>query len=188
MAKLSKKEIRLLTLFLSALFLAGNVIALKSYLTGVKLSQAQIKTFGDKRQEIDALLSDRLYWEERQQWMEVHQPQLSEPGEAQGELISDLQHFARERGITILEQVILEPSHKAPFQKIAVRLKLSAPMRDLVEWLAEIQSPDAFYVVEQMLITPDIRSKEEEQPVICTFQVAKLYRSAHGVPQERRGR
>lgn len=186
MAKLSSKELRLLVLFCGAIFLALNVILLKQMLTSVKRSQLQIKTFTTKREEIQALLSDREYWEERQQWMEIHQPQLSEPGEAQGELIAHLQKFARERGITILEQTILEPSQQPPFRKIAVRLKLTAPMQDMVEWLAEIQSPDGFYVVEQMLIAPDQRSKEEEKPVICTFQVAKLYRSDHqGVEDNR---
>ncbi len=179
MAKLSKKETRLLVIFLSVIFFAGNVIALKTFMGGVTLAKTQIRTLTEQKQGIDALLGDRAYWEERQKWMEDHQPVIGDMGEAQGELIETLQKLARARGITILEQRIMEPNPKLQYKRISVMLKVIAPMSDLVDWLAEIQSPEAFHIVEQLTLALDLKSKEEELPVICTLQVGRLYQS-HG--------
>ena len=180
MARLSKKEARLLLIFSTVLFFAANVIVLKRYLTAVRAARTQLAAFSAQRQTIDALLSDRAYWEERQQWLEQHQPVLDEIGAAQGELIQTLQRFARDRGITILEQTLLAPVAKPQYREVAVKLKLTAPMRDMMEWLATIQAPEAFYSVDQLSLTLDTRSKEEELPVLCTLQVGRLYRADRG--------
>jgi len=177
MARISKKEKRLLIAFLSVLFFVGNVIALKKYLDGTRLAKTQIKTLIEQKQGIDALLSDREYWEERQRWMESHQPDIGDLGEAQGEMIESLQRQARARGITILEQRIIDPKPKQQYPRISVMLKVVAPMADVVGWLSEIQSPESFRIVEQLTLNLDTRSREEELPVICTLQVGRLYHS-----------
>ena len=112
--------------------------------------------------------------------MEAHQPVIGDLGEAQGELIETLQKLARGRGITILEQRIMEHNPKQQYRRISVMLKVVAPMADVVEWLAEIQSPEAFHIVEQMTLALDLKSKEEELPVVCTLQVGQLYQPKNG--------
>jgi|GEM_PF-1629099 len=181
MAKLSKKEIRLLAIFLSVLAFAGNVIALKFYISGVRLARTQIATLTEQRQQIDALLADRAYWEERQQWMKEHQPSIRDMGEAQGELIERLQRTARNRGLTILEQRMPDQNRKQQPPRISAMLKVSAPMADVVGWLAEVQSPEAFLIVEQLTLSLDLKSNEEELPVVCTLQVGLLYQPEGGM-------
>jgi hypothetical protein len=126
------------------------------------------------------LLSDREYWEERQNWMKSHQPRIEDFGEAQGEMLESLQEDARARGITVLEQRILDPQAKQQYPRISVFLKVVAPMSDVVAWLSEIQSPESFRIVEQLSLTLDARSKEEELPVICSLQVGRLYQGGNG--------
>lgn len=175
MAKLSKKELRLLLLFSGTLFFAVNVIALKSYITSQRAVKADIARLTLERQNIDALLSDRDYWRERQEWLDANQPGLENVGAAQGELIQALQSVARDRGITILDQTILEPVFQTHYQEIAVKLKLTASFEDMVGWLADIQAPDRFYIVNQLQLSIDTRSQELEPPAVCTIQVGRLY-------------
>lgn len=182
MARLSKKETRLLLAFSATIFCAVNVIALKSYLTALTGARSRLTAYSSQRQTIDALLSDRAYWEDRQRWLDEHQPELENSGAAQGALIETLQKVARDRGITILEQTILEPTVKPYYQEISVRLKLTAPMKEMVAWLAEIQAPERFYVVDQLSLSVDTKSKEVELPALCTLQVGRLYRSQPAKP------
>ena len=179
MAKLSKKEKRLLVAFISILLLVGNVIGLKKYLDGVRLAKMQIKTLTEQKEGINALLSDREYWEERQNWMKSHQPQIADLGEAQGEMLESLQEEARARGITVLEQRILDPQTKQQYPRISVFLKVVGPMSDIVSWLSEIQAPESFRIVENLSLALDTRSKEEELPVICTLQIGRLYHAGN---------
>ncbi len=178
MAGISRKEGRLLAMFLGVLFFAGNVIALKSYLGGTKQARLQIRALTEQRQNIDALLSDRDYWEQRRQWMREHQPTIDDPGAAQGELLDQLQREARALGLTILEQRIVDSRGKQQASQVSVMLKVSAPMESLVQWLAGVQSPEAFRVVEQLTLSLDLRSREEEIPVVCTLQVGRLSQPA----------
>lgn len=176
MARLSKKELRLLAAFLATTFVAGNVLALKGYLSSLKTARVRIATVSGERESVDSLLSDRDYWEERERWLQEHQPQLEDAGASLGSLIETLQKGARECGITILEQTIVEPSGKSHYKQASVRLKLTAPMKQMIDWLAGIQAPERFYVVSQFALNLDTRSKEEEQPAICIVQVERLYR------------
>lgn len=176
MARLSKKELRLLVAFLATIFVAGNVLALKGYLSSLKVARSRIAAVASQRESVDLLLSDRAYWEERERWIEEHQPQLEDAGASLGSLIETLQKGAREGGITILEQTIVEPSGKSPYQQASIRLKLRAPMKEMIDWLAGIQAPERFYVISQFALSIDSRSKEDEPPAICTVQVGRLYR------------
>jgi len=176
MARLSKKELRLLVAFLATIFVAGNVLVLKGYLSSLKTARARIAAVSSQRESVDLLLSDRDYWEERERWLEEHQPQLDDAGASLGSLIETLQKGARENGITILEQTIVEPSGKSRYHQASVRLKLTAPMEEMIGWLAGIQAPERFYVISQFALSVDTRSKEEEPPAICTVQVGRLYR------------
>ncbi len=175
MARLSKKETRLLLAFSITIFLAVNMLAMKRYLTSLTLVRSQVRAYTAQRQKIDGLLSDRAYWQERQQWLAEHQPSLDNTGAAQGTLIETLQKAARDGGITILDQTILEPSIKPYYQAISVKLKVTAPMKDMVNWLAEIQAPERFLSIDALSVTVDPRSKELDPPAICTLQVACLY-------------
>lgn len=176
MARLSKKELRLLIAFLATIFVAGNVLSLKGYLSALKGARSRIAAYTSQREGIDALLADRQYWEERQRWIEEHQPEIKDAGAAQGALIESLQKSARERGITILEQTILEPAVKPQYHEVFVRLKLKAPMNEMIAWLAEIQAPERFTVINQFALSVDARNQEEEPLALCTMQVGRLHR------------
>lgn len=183
MARLNKKELRLAILFASTLFFAGNVTALKRYITALSTARTQLATYSTQRQEIDILLSDREYWETRQHWLDEHQPLLDNPGAAQGELIETIQRVARDRGITILDQTIMEPSSQPHFQEVSAKLKLSARLEDMVSWLAEIQSPERFTIINQLTLSIDSKSKEMELPALCTLQVGRLYSPNPATPK-----
>ena len=175
MAKLSKKELRLLFVFAGTIFFAVNVIALRSYLTALRTVRADLARLTLERQNINVLLADRDYWRERQAWLNEHQPILENVGAAQGELIQSLQSVARDRGIIILDQTILEPVFQAQYQEISAKLKLTAPIEDMVGWLADIQAPERFAIVNQLQLSIDSRNREEDPPAICTVQVGRMY-------------
>ncbi|MEI6350149.1 MAG: GspMb/PilO family protein [Verrucomicrobiota bacterium] len=175
MAKLSKKELKLLALFAGTVFFAVNVMALKGYVTSLRAVRADLAKLTLDRQNIDGLLSDRDYWRERQRWLDAHEPNLDNVGAAQGELIQTLQSVARDRGITILDQTILEPVFQSQYQEIAAKFKLTAAFQDMVGWLADIQAPERFYIVNQLQLSIDTRSQEEDPPAICTIQVGRVY-------------
>jgi len=90
---------------------------------------------------------------------------------------------ARDRGIKILEQTIMEPSIQPHFEEISAKLKLSARMEDIVAWLADIQAPERFYVINQLSLSLDMTSKEMELPALCTLQVGRLYSPKPVIPQ-----
>ena len=175
MAKLSKKELRLLTVFSVTVFFAVNVIALKGYITSLRAVRADLAKLALDRQSIDGLLSDRDYWRERQRWLDAHEPCLENVGAAQGDLIQTLQNVARDRGITILDQTILEPAFQPQYQEISAKFKLTAAFQDMVGWLADIQSPERFFIVNQLQLSIDTRSQEEDPPATCTIQVGRIY-------------
>lgn len=183
MARLNNKELRLAIIFASTIFLAVNVTALKRYITALSTARTQLATCSNQRQEIDILLSDRDYWEERQRWLDEHQPLLENSGAAQGELIETIQRVARDRGITILEQTILEPTFQPYFQEVSAKLKLTARLEDIVSWLAEIQAPERFYLINQLSLSIDTKSKNMELPALCTLQVGRLYSASQSKPK-----
>ena len=69
------------------------------------------------------------------------------------------------------------------YQEVSVKLKLSARLEDMVSWLAEIQAPERFYIINQLVLNMDAKSRELELPSLCTLQVGRLYSTKPAPPQ-----
>jgi hypothetical protein len=121
-----------------------------------------------------AAAADLAYWGRRVAWLDEHMPSMGDSGEAQSQLLEDLQASAAERKLRLREPTLLKPEGGAHHHELAVTVRAQGPDEAVFRWLAEFQSPEKFQAVKRLVLTPDERRGEPEME--CTVTVARWFK------------
>jgi hypothetical protein len=169
--KLTKSERRLLIMFGLAVFVMANFYGI-SYLldTESELNQRLGELEGTAKTN-QIWLREKQFWLTRKQWIEHQQPRVNASEVPQSELLQAMTASAQANQLVIQEQSFAESRNTPNYQSVAVRLKLSGNLENVVKWLAELQQPEKFQAVTSFTL------KSEEQPpkVNLELEVARWY-------------
>jgi len=169
--RLTKSEKRLTLILCIAVFAMANFYGL-SYL--MDLHSSLSKDLGDLRGEErtnEVWLKEKSLWLQRKQWIDRNQPRIRSSQVPQSELLQSLTSTAAANHLEIQEQGFGANSSTQSYQSVAVRLKLSGSLQDVIKWLVQIQQPELFQAVTSF----SLKSANEPPTVSLELEVARWY-------------
>jgi hypothetical protein len=121
---------------------------------------------------MQALMTERDVWVERDAWMAGKQPRLEKPGGAGVALLEETKKVADSHSVQIKDQVIGTPENRPPnYQSVAVQFKTTSTWSDLVDFLKEMQAPERFIVFEK----GGVKLEADKAKFEGDFRVAKWF-------------
>lgn len=171
MRKLATNERRLLIFFLSAVFLAINLLAARAWMGWRASLVSQISA-------LESQLAEAQVWAEgaaaigpAREWMVAHPPQESTPDQASTGLLNTLRGAAEGAGLKVTEENLLPAAPVATGNAVTLQTKLSGPFPGVAKALFSLQSPTAWRSVPKLTI----RSDAEPPNVLVDMEVRQYY-------------
>ncbi len=169
--KWTKNEVRLTWLFAIAVFVTANF-----YLVGYLLDRhselaQKIGELSATRESDLTWLRERSLWLRRKQWLDAKQPKVKPSDVPQSDLLESLTKSAADHQLQIQEQGFGEATNSAFYRAVAVRLKLSGTLENVMKWLAAVQQPEHF----QAITSFSLKSENEPPSVSLELEVARWY-------------
>lgn len=150
MRRLTASERRLALILGLLLFTVANLV-LWNYLTSLRSELITEKARQSSAQmEHRTWLGQRDLWNQRMEWLEKNQPGATSPSA----LLESVQQAAQKHGIEIKDPKLVSPNRQPLYLEIAVGLSAFGTMEKLTAWLSEIQRPDVFRLLKQLVIKP----------------------------------
>jgi hypothetical protein len=178
MRSLNKNEKRLLILCVTTIFIVANVIVLKHWITGIQFKQKQIALLEGELRAIELLRMEEDLWLARQAWLDANMPDLTSAGRRQGELLEQFQQAAAATSIEISNQKLNAVELGRFNRKVSVSLRASGPEESIHKWLAGVQSPTSFTLIESLDLRFNQRRSEQEETnyLDCSVTVARRFK------------
>ena len=178
MRTLTNREKKLAVMFGAMLFLLVNLIGVITLWKRQAAFAANLLDLRNERIAANSLLSQKVMWRQRAAWLDAHLPVLKSAGEANAELLDTLTASAAKHSVTVIDQGFTEPdtAHKADYQEIAVKLKISGGKDAITQWLWEIQQPEKFQAIPSLSMKLD--SETAASKIVCEIIVARYYAPA----------
>jgi len=168
--KQSEKKLAIVFVFLLAI-IGGLVLFQQLQGWSVRLN-SQDTQLNLKEQEAGILMDQGPLWQEREAWLNAHQPPLVSELEADEQLKETVKKKAAEAGVQVLGNQ-LQPPVKGPYyEQHGVTLTVTGDLKAVMRWVYSLQSPTEFRVVPSIKITPD---KKDPSKVVCAIQFWKWY-------------
>jgi hypothetical protein len=169
--KLTKSERRLGLILGLSVFVMLNFYGI-SYLLDEHASLAQkISELQGQQRSNELWLRERGLWLGRKEWLDAKQPHVPTGAAAQSELLESLTKAAKDHALTIEEQSFGETTNTADYRSVAVKLKLSGKLEDVVKWLVAVQQPEQFQAVTNFAL----KSTDAPPNVNLELEVARWY-------------
>jgi hypothetical protein len=123
-------------------------------------------------QGLKALLTDAPVWQQRNAWVDAHQPKLDNPDRATARLLEQIDEIAKKHVVTITQPAHGLTVHKPEYTAITGSVEAKAEWKNLVDFFYELQGPDKFIVCENADLQIDPTDKTRMQ---AKLQIAKWY-------------
>ncbi len=171
MRRLTKSERRLSWALGIAVFAVLNFYGL-SYLFDTHTALAgKLRDLRGQREANALWLRERDLWLARKTWLDAKQPRVPASGAPQSDLLETLTASAKSNGLTIDEQGFGEPKNTPDYRGVAVKLKLTGKLENMVKWLVAVQQPEQF----QAITSFTLKSASEPPTVTLELEVARWY-------------
>jgi Tfp pilus assembly protein PilO len=171
LSQLSKSEARLAGIVGVMAAVLLNLVVFKYFST----TRAQIVQDAAQKsatlEGLRQLQKDFGFWEERAQWLQKAQPKLAGDAEG-GTLLNYLKESASKNGLTLSKQQLVSSRNDAGVVAVPVQFELKGNWKSLCAFLAELQAPERFIVVQQARLRVDASDATQMQ---CDFTVAKWF-------------
>jgi len=169
--KWTKGEKRL-SLVLGVALLVMGTFYLVSYLLDIESDLSlKIRSLEANANTDQVWLREKQFWLDRKRWIDQKQPRVAAGAVPQSELLQSLTTSAQNHKLTIQEQSFADAKSTANYQAVAVRLKLTGTLEDVVRWLVEVQQPEKFQAVTNF----SLKSQEKPPAVDLELEVARWY-------------
>ena len=177
--RMNKRERLLAMLVAGMLFVLLNLFVWSWLFGAIGRAQAELRTRKEKQKQQAIYVKERDLWTKRAEWIQQHQPVLKNAGEASKLLEEQLRPIAAKYKILLENPQIgsgeSTPSHQAVFATFETK----SEWRPLVQFLYEIQQPEAFIVFESVNLSVD---SSEPTMMRGRFKLARWF-----APVERKG-
>jgi len=170
--KSSKNEKILLALLAAVIFVGGNFYGyrwLSQQQSKLQLTYAELKA-DQAEEKVDLLESDK--WAKCQAWINGHEPDLGDPGDAKAQVLEYVLKGARDNKLEIEEQSLNDVEYGAAGARVNVSVKVKGSMQGVCKWLTDLQKPDQFYAVSSFTLNAD----EDQKSMVCTVKIARYFK------------
>ena len=169
--KLTKSEKRLSIILTVAIFAMANFYGLGYLFDLLSTSSREVSELRSQQQSDGIWLREKALWLDRKRWIEASQPRIRPNQVPQSELLESLTTSAKANQLEIQEQSFGENKSTPNYQSVAVRLKLTGALQNVIKWLVQIQQPELFQAVTNF----SLKSANEPPTVILELEIARWY-------------
>jgi hypothetical protein len=169
--KLTKSEKRLSIILIVAVFAIGNFYGLSDLFEWMSGSLRDVADLRSQEYSNDIWLKERDLWLSRKKWIDATQPRIHPNQVPQSELLESVTTSAKANQLEIQEQGFGENLSTSNYQSVAVRLKLSGALQNVIKWLVQVQQPELF----QAITSFSLKSANEPPTVTLELEIARWY-------------
>ncbi|HSI63280.1 MAG TPA: hypothetical protein VLE43_09170 [Candidatus Saccharimonadia bacterium] len=169
------REKRLLIICLSTIFLVGNAMAVREFLSRRKELVISLDTMKKQETANNMLLMDGPRMEKLDGWLDKHMPYTNSAGKAQGQLLDDLRNSALDLGLKTENENPLESLELSHHNEVSVSLRVRGDQEVVTSWLLTLQSPEKFTAIKSVELELDTRSREKTPQAQCNITVARWF-------------
>jgi len=175
LSELSTSEKRLVGIVATLAAVLLNVLVGKFFLnTRSQLTQQTVQKTG-MCDSLRGLMENAPLWEERANWMQKRQPKLESDAAQQNEgnaLLNLLKENASKHGVSLSKQQLVSAKTETGAVAIPVQFELKANWKNLCGFLADLQAPERFIVIQQSRMRID---PADATQMLCDMTVAKWF-------------
>lgn len=171
MRKLTNSERRLLWILGGSLFVIANFYGVSYLLDREADLSSKLSELESTIKSNQIWLHEKDFWLARKRWLEAKQPKIGKSEVPQSELLEALTKSATADQLQIQEQSFGEPKTTPHYRSVAVRLKLTGTLQNVIKWLVEMQQPEGFQAVTSF----SLKSAQEPPTVTLELEVARWY-------------
>jgi Type II secretion system (T2SS), protein M subtype b len=126
-------------------------------------------------QALQGLLTDAPLWQERDAWLNAHQPKLDNQDRATVRLLDEVDEVAKKHVVTITQPQHGLAVHKPEYTGVTVSVEAKADWKNLVDFLYELQGPEKFIVCENadLQIDPADKTRMEAKLMVAKWYAPK---------------
>jgi hypothetical protein len=152
--RMSSRE-RLLAMGVAGVvFVLFNFLAWSWLIGAIRQGREDIEKRHAARKEQDVFIKERDVWTKRDEWLQQHQPVITNPAEA-STLLTQFQKAAEKRNVLVENPQLgsgeTTPNHRAVWASVDTK----SAWKPLIEFLYDIQQPEAFVVFESANLSVD---------------------------------
>jgi hypothetical protein len=169
---LSQREKILSFGFGGAIFVVVNLYLFDFFLDNQRRLQKELANKGQQLRSMQSLLASAPMWEQRDLWLRSKQPVLENEATAGVQLLKRIQDTAREQSVTVEAPVLGGISRQPYYTGVSVDIETKSTWKALIAYLAALQSPDQFIVLETANLK---RDGSDETQMRGKFRIARWY-------------
>lgn len=171
-SELSTSEKRLVGVVAALSGLLLNVLVVKFFLTTRSQLIQQAGQKATMCASLRLLVEDAPLWEERANWMQKRQPKLENDVAEGNALLNVLKENASKHGVSLAKQQLVPAKNETGAVAVPVQFEVKANWKNLCGFLAELQGPERFIVVQQSRLRVD---PADATQMLCDMTVAKWF-------------
>ncbi len=172
---LNSREKRLLLACLLTVFLVGNWLGLREFLTRRKALVTELNSLKRQQEEHEILMMSQPLTTKREGWLDQHMPYTNSAGKAQGQLLDDLRNSALDAGLKVENENPLASLELSHHNEVSVSVRIRGDQEVLIGWLLTLQSPEKFTAIKAIELELDSRSREKTPQAQCNLTVARWF-------------
>ena len=177
--RMNQRERVLAMIVAGILFVLLNLFVWSWLFGAISRGHAELATRKETRKQQIIYVNERDLWTKRAEWVQQHQPVLRDAGEASKLLEEQLRPVADKYKV-LLENPQIGSGETTPnHQTVFATFETKSEWRPLVQFLYEIQQPEAFVVFETVNLSVD---SSEPTMMRGKFKVARWF-----APAQRKG-
>lgn len=170
--KLSPRERRLVLVIGGILFLLVNLFVLSSIRQRFARTGVEITTKQEELARLKAIIAEGETWQEREEWITLHQPQLENREQAGVTLLEEVRQIARASNVVIEKPSLGGIEAQGVYQSVSVYVETRSSWDALITLLHALQQPEHFIVFESAHLQVDSRDATQMQ---ARLRIAKWY-------------
>jgi Tfp pilus assembly protein PilO len=147
--QLNRRERILLGLIALLVFGFGNLFLWEWLLGSLEQARTDIAARRQLRAQQEVFVRERDLWQQRAEWLQLHQPRQPNPGEATA-LLDQVRQIAQKHNVLVERPNLGGLETQPHYQSVNVSLETKSPWEPLVRFLYEMQQPESFVVFESI--------------------------------------
>jgi hypothetical protein len=169
--KLTKREQGLGIILIAALFVLANFYGIGYLLDRKDLLERDVAELAGQKHSNEIWLKEKDLWLARRKWIDNKQPRIGANQVPQSEFLETLVGSAKKEQLDIQEQSFGETKVTPNYRSIAVRLKLTGSLQNVIKWMVDAQQPELFQAVTNF----SLKSANEPPTVTVELEIARWY-------------
>ena len=152
--RMNRRERILAWLVAGTVFALLNLVIWSMLLGAIGRARTELTKLNGLRKTQTVFMEERELWQKREDWLKKHQPVLQSAGEA-STLLDQVKQIAAKHNILIVNPAIGSGDSTSDHQSVFASIETKSPWPPLVNFLYEIQQPEAFIVFENVNLAID---------------------------------